>query len=46
MRMKFFNYFFYAVVGGENLSDSAEGCMEECGLGDWQEKCCAAVTMK
>jgi hypothetical protein len=40
------DYFFYAVVGGENVQAGSIGkCIDSCGKAQWMEKCCASVTM-
>jgi len=40
------DYFFYALVGGSDIVVSDVGkCIDECGKGEWVQKCCASVTM-
>lgn len=48
-RLKFMDYFFYAIVEAENVAaDDMVGCMNLCG-GDnnsspqWSNKCCAEI---
>ena len=40
------DYFYYALVAGNDVMVNDIGkCQEECGKGEWVEKCCASVTM-
>ena len=42
MRVKFMNYFLYALQGeGTTLGD----CINNCGQAGWNSKCCASVSM-
>lgn len=46
VRVKFMDYFFYALVGGSDVSVNDVGtCVQECGKAEWANKCCATVTM-
>ena len=50
MAMKFMDYFSYAIVMGDANNSTRESvvatqCFEECGSGQWDNMCCASVSM-
>lgn len=46
IRQKIMDFFYYAVVDGQDVNQSYGTCQQTCGKGVFKQKCCAEVSQK